>query len=215
VRSEGDGDESVSELFDRLADGYDVNARENIRYRLPECVYEALSPFFSGAQSMLDVGIGTGLLAILVRRHPDIRIVGVDCSSRMLDVCARTNRADEVHCVDVAEHTLPFEAAAFDIVVACGVTEFVSPLDHLIMELTRVTRRSGVVAVTYEIAPEGVSELERRDGPVPCYAYGGAHVGGMLRRAGLEALSAVTVEGYVLDGAALRHGIVVSRPRSQ
>ncbi|MEK6916679.1 MAG: class I SAM-dependent methyltransferase [Nanoarchaeota archaeon] len=50
---------------------------------------------------------------------------------------------------------LPFSDETFDLVTCCGVLEFIYHHESSIDELTRVTKREGIVAFTAEIAGIG------------------------------------------------------------
>lgn len=84
--------------------------------------------------SVLDVGSGDGLLAReLLRRRPDIAIRGVDVQVR------------EAAAIAVALYdgrTLPFEAAAFDVLILVDVLHHADDPALLLREAARVARGS-------------------------------------------------------------------------
>jgi 2-polyprenyl-6-hydroxyphenyl methylase/3-demethylubiquinone-9 3-methyltransferase len=95
-------------------------------------------PAAEGA-ALLDVGCGGGLLAPHLPRG--YRHVGVDLSATALAVAAE--RGVEPVQADVA--ALPFDDAAFDVVVAGEVLEHVTDLDAVVAEACRVLRPGGLL----------------------------------------------------------------------
>lgn len=101
------------------------------------------------AGSVLDVGCGTGALsqALLER---DVRwVVGIDPSASYASyAAARTKkRASQASFMVGNAMALPFGAETFDAAVAGLVLNFVSQPLGAVREMSRITRRHGVVAV--------------------------------------------------------------------
>jgi SAM-dependent methyltransferase len=69
--------------------------RWHMRGRLDLCPYDALLPFFTGSDSVLDVGCGFGHLAWHLSRHrPDLRYYGTDIDARKVALAESSLRAD-------------------------------------------------------------------------------------------------------------------------
>jgi predicted TPR repeat methyltransferase len=84
-------DAYVQEIFDDLADSFDSHLVDNLDYRAPGLVVEALSkllPEQNADLDILDAGCGTGLCGLLLRPYAR-NLVGVDLSSKMLKKAAR------------------------------------------------------------------------------------------------------------------------------
>jgi len=103
--------EFVAELFDSFADTFDRKLLENLEYRVPELIGEALLRLqntntgensdvnaaddggnraaSNNIRTALDAGCGTGLAGRYVRPFVEQALVGVDASSKMLDIAAR------------------------------------------------------------------------------------------------------------------------------
>ena len=91
--------------------------------------------------SLLDLGCGEGLLALLKRK--DVYLAGVDLSPELVDMATR-NGYDKAIVGQLTE--LPFEDASFDYVVSLDVFGHVdfADKDALLAEIKRVLRPGGV-----------------------------------------------------------------------
>jgi len=96
---------------------------------------------------VLDLGVGTGreLSALLDAGYAP---TGLDVSQRMLDRCARRSRPVPLVCADFWAGALPFEARAFDAVIALHGTlahpPAVASITELARELARLVATGGV-----------------------------------------------------------------------
>jgi ubiquinone/menaquinone biosynthesis C-methylase UbiE len=137
--------------FEPLSDDRAADLIRSIRDRLL-----ASAELRSGEQ-VLDVGAGTGLVALEARRHvgPSGRVIALDLSEGALRACQRHGRAagGEPGAPVVAlagdAWRLPFPAATFDAVTARSVLMYADDLPAAVRELRRVLRPGGRVA-TYD-----------------------------------------------------------------
>jgi ubiquinone/menaquinone biosynthesis C-methylase UbiE len=116
---------------------FDAVNRFDIRWSRTMWVYDNVR---SGS-SVLDVGCGGGVLALLKRKN--VRLTGVDISER----CAGQARSNGYDAAFVAELTsLPFDAASFDYVVSLDVLGHIAfeEKDAVLREIARVLRPEGV-----------------------------------------------------------------------
>ena len=96
---------------------------------------------------VLDVGCGTGSLTfVLARLVPNIHIIGVDITPKLVD--AARERATEFGLTNVEFHEsdalqLPFANAEFDAVVCQTVLAFVPDPVSVLREMTRVLADGG------------------------------------------------------------------------
>jgi SAM-dependent methyltransferase len=102
---------------------------------------------------VLDLGCGTGELARTLA-SAGFRVAGCDISPQMLRRAARDHAAsDRDGCarwvrLEPGWRSLPFVAAAFDVVVAASVLEYVTEPGAVLRECARVLRPGGVVLYT-------------------------------------------------------------------
>lgn len=108
----------------------------------------------------LDVATGTADLALMIAGSaPDVRVVGLDPSERMLEIgrqkVAARGLAERIELVSGDAEALPFADGAFDAVsIAFGIRNVPDRLRGL-SEMARVTRPGGRVAVLELSEPRG------------------------------------------------------------
>ncbi len=113
-------------------------------------------------RDILDVGTGTGILAIeSVRRWPRARVAGLDGSDGMLGVAAaeadrRLDADERTRLTLVAGHAgrLPFTDRSFDLVVSSFVLQLVPDRPAALREALRVLRPGGRLALVSWLATE-------------------------------------------------------------
>ncbi|MEZ0228269.1 MAG: class I SAM-dependent methyltransferase [Planctomycetota bacterium] len=140
-----------------LRDGYDRSAaRYEERFaELQRPKLDAVLARVAPRGRVLDVGCGTGLLALRVPR-----VVGVDISLEML----RLGRGARVQG---DAYALPLRAASFD--TAFAITSLLGDIPRALVELHRVLRAGGTLAVTLlrEDVPPGFERELRAAGFAP------------------------------------------------
>jgi len=145
------------------------------RQFLPALRFKALTPYFdafvrvttrerafkrrlldqielSSGDAILDVGAGTGTLAILVKeRWPDARVTGLDADGEILSIARRkvSEAGREAEFVEALSTEMPFADASFDAAVS---TLFFHHLDRAskertLAELARVLKPGGMLHV--------------------------------------------------------------------
>ena len=150
---EGSGSDQ-GKRYDRLADGY---ARWWGPVIAPAAltVLDAAEPIVqSGAIRMLDLGTGTGTLAMAaVRRWPGVHVTAIDASEGMLEV-ARAAARDALSVEEQSRLTfeqafadrLPVADESIDLVVSSFVLQLVPNRHRALRDARRVLRRRGSIA---------------------------------------------------------------------
>jgi ubiquinone/menaquinone biosynthesis C-methylase UbiE len=216
-----------AERYDRIATGY---ARWWAPIIAPQAVgvLAHLEPAIAaGARRIVDIGTGTGTLAIAaLRRWPDVEVVGVDASSGMAEVAA----AEADRLLDAADRRrfdtrvafadeMPFDDGQFDVAMSSFVFQLVPNRFRALREAHRVLRSGGTLAYVSWLADErafgpdadfdaaleeiGIGARDWDDRPGDLESVAGAVA--QMRRAGFSGVTAEAgllehpfdVEGYV------------------
>lgn len=128
---------------------------------LAQRVRRLLGPF-TGAESVLDAGCGTGALAYALAPHV-AEVVGVDVNEEYLAAAAE-NAPENVRFVAGDATALPFGYGEFDIAACHRVLHHVRRPEVAVSELARVTRLGGRLFVVDQLGsvdPLRSLELDR------------------------------------------------------
>ncbi len=113
--------EETRALYDRWAETYDAEIREN-GYATPSRCAAALAGFVPDQTApVLDVGCGTGLSGLALRDAGFALIDGCDLSAEMLKQAAERDRLYRALIKIDLNDALPFEPGAYTAIAAIGV----------------------------------------------------------------------------------------------
>ena len=151
-----------------MRSGYDASLFEAIASVEPESfwfrarnrlIVSVVRRHFPGAQSLLEVGCGTGfVLAALRKAFPGLRLVGSELLEKGLEV-ARRRLPDDVELVLLDAAEMPFEAE-FDVVGAFDVLEHVEDDEAALAGMRRAVRQGGGVVLLVPQHPRLWSEMD-------------------------------------------------------
>ena len=186
----------IRTLFDGYASGFDKVLTENLNYRAPELLFEAVYAVHGARMkfgSVLDLGCGTGLAALPFRPFSDW-MVGVDLSTVML-IQARAKGLYDRLIESEVRAFLKDEAkigAHYHLVLAADVFMYFDDLAPLLKASAQVLAPDGTLAFSIE-THQGEAVILRE---TLRYAQGEAHV--------LAALAAAGLKPFSLDSASTR-----------
>ena len=132
----------------RAAFEYDQTARETHWFG-PEVIFGLTYEFVKPGDSMLDLGIGSGLSSILFHKA-GLRAYGLDGSSEILEVCKSKGFAVELKQHDLRKVPLPYPSHFFDLVISVAVLNAFRDLDQQFDETARIIKEQGIFAFTVE-----------------------------------------------------------------
>ncbi|MFO1190243.1 MAG: methyltransferase domain-containing protein [Alphaproteobacteria bacterium] len=183
-------DDYIVEHFDRFAERFDQTLVEDLGYRAPHYLRQALVAEGTLAKGrkldILDLGCGTGLCGLEIRRWAR-RLHGIDLSRAML---AKARRRKIYHSLKASEITacLGTTAETYDLVVSSDVLIYFGDLSPVFTGVARVLRDGGRFAFSVEQAtgPKPVLTTSGR------YAHGRVYLRKALSKAGLSVASITT-----------------------
>ena len=123
------------------AEGYDEAARAT-GWQGPSLVFSLMHKAVRPDQTLLDIGIGTGLGSDPFSAA-GLRITGMDRSATMLNACQRKGITTRLVRHDLTEFPYPFGDMSFDHVISTGVFQFFQDLDPVFREVARILHEGG------------------------------------------------------------------------
>ena len=137
--------EEIKKYWDYRSKDYDLSPGHT---DLPEVWKEVLAEIFKGKMRILDIGTGTGFLAIILAELGH-EVVGIDISEEMLKV-ARRKAADKGVRIDFRigdAENLPFDDEEFDATICRHVLWTLPNPERAISEWKRVVKKGGKVVI--------------------------------------------------------------------
>jgi predicted TPR repeat methyltransferase len=175
----------VARLFDDYAPRFDAHLTENLGYRAPALIADALGAAMAGRRfaSALDLGCGTGLMGEALRGRID-HLTGVDLSPGMIARARGRGVYDRLIVGDAAAMLKSEPWGAFDLVVAADSLVYIGDLTRLFAAVGTVLARGGLFAFSIETYEGDGFELK----PTMRFAHARSYVETTASEAGLRPL---------------------------
>jgi predicted TPR repeat methyltransferase len=179
----------VRSLFDQYAPTFDSALVENLGYRGPQMLFEAVLSACQARQKAanfkraIDLGCGTGLVAVAFAKMVD-RFIGFDLSPGMIEKARATGLYAGLEVTDMLEGLRATPDSGADLVLAADAMVYVADLVPVLKQASRVLASGGLLAFT----------LERHDGDGFVmgegrrYAHSATYVRASIEAAGLAVL---------------------------
>lgn len=179
------------------ADQYDEQARRT-NWLGSEVVFGLVYEFIKPGESLLDIGIGSGLSSILFHRAGR-RVFGLDGSSEVLQVCASKRFTADLKLHDLRDLPLPYPDRFADHLVCIAVLNSFKDLGPLFQEFSRIVDWHGILAFTVEEQKPGqtgsypinrveVGEQPKAGTAVRLYRHSRDYIAGILDHNGFDVL---------------------------
>jgi ubiquinone/menaquinone biosynthesis C-methylase UbiE len=153
----------MSVVFDRAVAFYDRTRGlpHQAETWLAQVVAEEV-PLAAGSK-VLEIGVGTGRIALPLVRRNRYRYTGIDLSRDMMDVLRTKASAEQIALVQGDAARLPFADSVFDAIVAVHIFHLISGWRQAMDEVARVLRPGGLLLHGRNSRVEASPELELRD----------------------------------------------------
>jgi predicted TPR repeat methyltransferase len=177
----------MAALFDRHAESFDHHLVQELGYRVPKLLHDAVTSVRPGPfDSALDLGCGTGLCGVVFR--PDVKaIIGVDLSPAMIEKARERNLYDRLEVADVLK-TLQEWPGAFDLLLAGDVFCYLGDLSNVFASGRLALRPGGLLAFSVELSKNGGWSLT----PSRRYVHGEGYILETVTKVGLKLQSVQT-----------------------
>jgi predicted TPR repeat methyltransferase len=174
-----------------LASHYDSEAEE-YNWRGPEVVFGLSYSFINPGESVLDIGIGTGLGSVLFHKA-GLHVYGMDISTEMLEACQSKGFAADLKKHDLTVEPYPYDDASLDHAVCLGVLNFFKDLQIVFREVARILRDNGIFVFVVGDRGSGEKaefvvgrEHTQTDLSVTMYRHGTKEINGLLEDSPFE-----------------------------
>jgi predicted TPR repeat methyltransferase len=191
-------------LFDQYAARYDVALTEQLHYRGPAILCDAVRSVLHGLgrpmrfEALLDLGCGAGLAGAAFRPFT-AHLVGVDLSPAMVARAQAKDLCDRLVVGSLADVLADEIArgAKYDLVLAADVFVYVADLAPVFAEIASLLMPGGIVAFTVEThAHENHAGAGIELSPTLRFAHGTPYLRSAIAAAGLKLIA--------MDKAAVR-----------
>lgn len=119
-------------------------------------------PLAAGSK-VLEIGVGTGRIALPMVRQKHYRYTGIDLSREMMNVLRTKASAEQIALVQGDAGRLPFADGTFDAIVAVHIFHLISGWQQAMDEVARVLRPGGLLLLGGNSRVDESPERDLRD----------------------------------------------------
>jgi predicted TPR repeat methyltransferase len=197
----------IRSLFDDFAARFEQTLVGALEYATPRKLADFIhARVGDGFDSVLDLGCGTGLMAVELAR-PGRDIDGVDLSERMLDIARDKGLYRELHAAEVLEF-LRGETRSWPLIVAADVFVYVGELKRVFEAVFDRLPPGGVFAFSIERASGETTELPARTAR---FRHAPAQLASMLADAGFIDIARDAVDLRLESGQPVAGELMLAR----
>ncbi len=140
--------DQVSNYRGEEAERYESQASE-IAWHGHEILFGLMYEYVKPGESLLDIGIGTGLSSLLFHKA-GLQVSGFDNSTEMLKGCHSKEFAGQIVQHDLLNVPYPFQSDSINHIISLGVLNFFSDLSSVFHESSRIIKKDGILGFTVE-----------------------------------------------------------------
>lgn len=134
--------ETLAEKCGRMAGQYDKD-KETHRWNGPDVIFGLSFDYIEPGQTILDIGIGTGLGSILFHKA-GLKVYGMDMSPEMLSICEKKEFAEELKIQDLTRIPYPYGDSSINHAICIGVLNHFENLEPVFSEMYRILKDKGI-----------------------------------------------------------------------
>jgi len=168
---------------------------EEMAWHGHEILFGLMYEYIQSGESLLDIGIGTGLSSLLFHKA-GLKISGFDSSPDMLEECRKKKFSGTLIRHDLLKAPYPFPGTSFDNIISLAVLNFFSDLSAVFREAARIIKANGIFAFSIEEKKEKqddrysihIGEGTEQEYDVLMYRHGDAKIRDRLGKEGFTVL---------------------------
>ena len=194
------------EAADGYAGEYDKAGKER-SWHGPEIIFGLMYDYIAPGESLLDIGIGTGLDAAIFKKA-GLQVYGIDGSETMLEICQEKEVAVELKQIDILKENIPYAEGFFNHAIANAVFHITGDIEKTMVEINRLLKKSGIFGFTiHEHIPGMESDYHETDNKgkymknrekygFPVYKHTDQYVKFLLERYNFDLLKKTKYEAF-------------------
>ena len=136
------------EAADEYAKEYDKAGKER-SWHGPEIIFGLMYEYLTSGESLLDIGIGTGLDAAIFQKA-GINVYGIDGSKEMLKICEEKQVAVELKQLDLLQDNIPYDDDYFNHAIDNDIFHITGEIEKTLAELNRLLKKGGIIGFTID-----------------------------------------------------------------
>jgi len=135
--------EYIEDYFDSASSYFDEHLQNNLNYNLPQQICSLSTSYLNQNSKVLDLGCGTGLVG---QELADLNcdIVGVDLSSKMLEIAREKNIYSKLFQQDIFDYLQTSKDNIYDMVSAADLFIYIGSLEAIFIEVFRTLKDDAV-----------------------------------------------------------------------
>ncbi|MGD9161174.1 MAG: class I SAM-dependent methyltransferase [Desulfobacteraceae bacterium] len=167
------------------ANKYDQKTKD-LKYLDPQIIFGLTCRYINPGETILDIGIGTGLSSELFFRA-GLKVYGLDFSPEMLACCAAKNMTADLKEHDLHNTPYPFDTDSINHAVCAGVTHMFEDINPILGEVSRIIRPNGFFSFVVPHCRNGENRVKHLSPPnaqsekIPIYSYSGSTIQALLK----------------------------------
>ena len=151
----------VEGLFDDYAERFDDHLQQKLHYQVPLILSQVIQSRLKDFDQiqLLDLGVGTGLLAENCQNFSKINYTGVDVSQKMLDIAASKQLYQRLHHQDIVDFMFE-NSNLFQIIAIADTLVYFGDLSKVFEGIARTLTANGFAILTVEQNSETGFQLQ-------------------------------------------------------
>lgn len=148
-------------IHEIYAHNYDSQVKDYNSYQ-QELLFGMCYEYVKARDSLLDIGIGTGLSSINFAKA-GLNVFGMDASKGMLEECKKKKFTIELKQHSITKIPLPYSNNSFSFIICSGLFHFFGDLLSIFGEVNRILNPSGIFAFSIASISERNIESDNKN----------------------------------------------------